>query len=69
MDKFHFLHDMFHKFLGKVCNLKENHVKEVKTTIGKAELVLCTGLKWGVPPVGSYGGQGGLSFLVGAKGR
>ena len=37
------------------------------------KLVLCTGLKWGggVPPGGSYGGQGGLLLFVfvGAFGR
>ena len=32
-------------------------------------LVLCTGVKWGVPPGGGYGGQMGLLFIVGAFGR
>jgi hypothetical protein len=31
-------------------------------------LVFTTGLKWGVPPGGGYGGQGGLLFFVGAFG-
>ena len=32
-------------------------------------LVFSTGLKWGVPPGGDFGGQGGLLFFVGAFGR
>ena len=32
-------------------------------------LVLCTGLKKGIPPWGGYGGQVGLLFFVGAFGR
>ena len=31
-------------------------------------LVFSTGLKWGEPPGGGYGGQGGLLFFVGAFG-
>jgi hypothetical protein len=34
-----------------------------------ANLVLCSALKFGPHPGGSYGGQGGLSFYVGARGR
>ena len=32
-------------------------------------MVLCSTPKFGPHPGGSYGGQGGLSFYVGAKGR
>ena len=32
-------------------------------------MVLCSTTKFGPHPEGSYGGQGGLSFYVGAKGR
>ena len=32
-------------------------------------MVLCSAPKFGPHPGGSYGGQGGLSFYVGAKGR
>ena len=32
-------------------------------------LILCTGLKWGVPPGGGNGCRGGLLFFVGAFGR
>ena len=32
-------------------------------------MVLCSALEFGPHPGGSYGGQGGLSFYVGAKGR
>ena len=33
-----------------------------------SDFVLCSGPKFGPHPGGSYGGQGGLSFYVGAKG-
>ena len=36
------------------------------------DLILCTGLEWGVPPArapgGDYGGQGGLSLYVATRG-
>ena len=39
-----------------------------KIAIWGADLVLCSAPKFGPHPGGSYGGQGGLSFYVGAKG-
>ena len=44
------------------------HVKETKIAIWDTELVFSTGLKSGGTSGGSYGGQGGLLFYVGAKG-
>ena len=44
------------------------YVKEIKITIWDTELVFSTGLKSGGTPGGSYGGQGGLLFYMGAKG-
>ena len=43
------------------------YIKEIKIVIWDAELVFSTGLKSGGTPRGSYGGQGGLLFYVGAK--
>ena len=40
-----------------------------KIAIWGADLVLCSAPKFGPHPGGSYGGQGGLSFYVGGKGR
>ena len=40
----------------------------IKIAIWGANLVLCSAPKFGPHPGGSYGGQGGLSFYVGAKG-
>ena len=44
------------------------YVKEIIITIWDAELIFCTGLKSSGNPGGSYGGQGGLLFYVGATG-
>ena len=41
--------------------------QEIKITIWDTELVFSTGLDTGGTPGGSYGGQGGLLFYVGAK--
>ena len=40
-----------------------------KIAIWGANLVLCSAPEFGPHPGGSFGGQGGLSFYVGAKGR
>ena len=40
-----------------------------KIAIWGDDLVLCNAPKFGPHPGGSYGGQGGLSFYVGGKGR
>ena len=39
-----------------------------KITMCAGVLDFSTGLKWGVPPGGGYGCQGGLLFFVGAFG-
>ena len=44
------------------------YFNEIKIAIWDAELVFSTGLDTGGTPGGSYGGQGGLLFYVGAKG-
>ena len=41
----------------------------IKIAIWGENLVLLSGPKFGPHPGGSYGGLGGLSFYVGAKGR
>ena len=41
----------------------------IKIAIWGENLVLCSAPKLGPHPRGSYGGQGGLSFFVGAEGR
>ena len=41
----------------------------IEIAIWGADLVLCSAPEFGPHPGGSYGGQGGLSFFVGAKGR
>ena len=40
----------------------------IKIAIWGADLVLCSAPKFGPHPGGSFWGQGGLSFCVGAKG-
>ena len=42
--------------------------KLLKSLFAMTELILCTGLKWGVPPGGIYGGQRGLLFYVVTRG-
>ena len=44
-------------------------MKIVKIAIWDERFDFITGLELGVPPGGDYGGQGGLSFYVGAKVR
>ena len=41
----------------------------LEIAIWGTDLVLCSAPEFEPHPVGSYGGQGGLSFYVGAKGR
>ena len=41
----------------------------IEIAIWGADLVLCSAPEFGPHPGGSYGGQGGLSFYVGAKSR
>ena len=41
----------------------------IKIAILGADLVLCSGPKFGLHPGCSYRGQGGISLIVGAKGR